>query len=229
MVNKPSGLLVHKSKIDQFATEFLLQKVRDQIGQHVYLVHRLDKPTSGLIALALDPHSAKLLSEQFQARQVYKEYQAIVRGYVNDQVIDYALKEQHDKMTDSLADASKQAQSAVTHLSTLATGEVPLPLGRYQSARYSLVKLIPKTGRKHQLRRHMAHIRHPIVGDTTHGDGKQNAFAREHLNLHRLALMATRLRFSHPETGEPIDNELELDPALLKSWRIINADSENNT
>ncbi len=209
VVHKPSGLLVHRSAIDKYETKFLLQILRDQLNQRVYPVHRLDKPTSGVMVLALHKTAAQLLTQSFTERQTQKQYMAIVRGYVESQIVDYPLKEIQDKMTDSLADKDKLAQSAITHVELVKTTEVPIALehyfGRYKTARYSLVKLIPKTGRKHQLRRHMAHIRHPIIGDTTHGDGKQNKFARAQFDMHRLALVANKLSFEHPTTKKLID------------------------
>ena len=197
-INKPSGLLVHRSPIDQFETRFAMQMTRDQIGQHVFPVHRLDKPTSGVLLFALSSNVASLLAKQFTATTMHKNYWAVVRGYTKDSgVIDSDLQEELDKMTDKLADKDKPAQSAITHYERLATTELPFAVGRYETARYSLVSLYPKTGRKHQLRRHLKRIYHPIVGDTTHGDGKQNTFLREQFGLTRLMLHARSIGFQH--------------------------------
>jgi tRNA pseudouridine65 synthase len=117
-------------------------------------------------------------------------------------VIDYPLKEELDKIADAAADQNKPAQEAVTHYQRLATAELLYPVGRYSSARYSLLELQPKTGRKHQLRRHMKHIFHPIVGDTTHGDGKHNSLFREQFECQRLLLHANTLQFTHPYSAE---------------------------
>jgi tRNA pseudouridine65 synthase len=214
VVHKPPGLLVHRSAIDKYETEFLVQQLRDQIEQQVFVVHRLDKPTSGLMVLGLDKARARALSTSFAERKTYKEYMAIVRGYATDQIIDYALKEKLDKMTDSKVDPNKAAQDAVSSLVLLAKKEIEKPVGRYATARFSAVKLIPKTGRKHQLRRHMAHISHPILGDTTHGDGKQNKFAREHLQVNRLALVATKLCVPHPVSNELMSFTTQVDDDL---------------
>lgn len=204
-INKPSGLLVHRSPIDKYETRFAIQMTRDQIGQHVYPVHRLDKPTSGVLLFALSSTMAAKLTEQFTAKKVRKRYWAIVRGYTKDSGdIDYPLQEQWDKMTDRLVDQDKEAQQAVTSYKTLAKTELPYPVGRYDTVRYSLVALAPQTGRKHQLRRHMKHIFHPIIGDTTHGDGKQNTFLRDQFGLQRLMLHACELRLTHPMTGEAL-------------------------
>lgn len=205
VIDKPSGLLVHRSLIDKRETQFALQMTRDQIGQYVYPVHRLDKPTSGVLVMALSSEMAARLTEQFTQKQVQKKYIALVRGYTDDEgTIDYALKEEWDKMTDKKVRQDKPAQQAITHYKTLWKGEINVPVGRYSTARYSLVSLTPETGRKHQIRRHMKHIFHPIVGDTTHGDGKHNTMFRERFGLSRLLLVAKEIRFNHPVSGEPI-------------------------
>ncbi len=205
VINKPAGLLVHRSKIDRHETQFAMQLLRDQIGQHVFPLHRLDKPTAGILVFGLSAEIAQKMMTVFVNNEVEKSYLAIVRGYIEDNgLIDYPLKEQLDKMTDSKARQDKEAQSAITAYQSLEKIELPYPVGRYQTARYSLVKLNPKTGRKHQLRRHMKHIFHPIVGDTTHGDGKQNQFFRTRFNARQLLLTATEMIFPHPLTQEII-------------------------
>lgn len=214
VIHKPSGLLVHRSNIDKYETKFLLQILRDQIGKSVYPVHRLDKPTSGLMIFALNKHCAQILTQSFTNKTVSKSYIAVARGYVDDQLIDYPLQEKHDKMTDSLAKKDKASQAAITKVRCLDQVELPMPVGRYQQARFSLVHLSPQTGRKHQLRRHLAHIRHPIVGDTTHGDGTQNRFVRQHFNLQRLALIAHQIRFLHPITEQYMSFNTSVDDDL---------------
>ncbi len=211
-INKPAGLLVHRSMIDRHETQYALQIVRDQIGQRVYPVHRLDKPTSGVLLFALSAEIARLMTEIFTARETQKEYLAIVRGYSDThQVIDYPLKETLDKMTDRQAEQDKAAQRAITEYRRLATVELPHAIGRYPTARYSLIRAWPKTGRKHQIRRHMKHIFHPIVGDTTHGDGKHNRLFRDAFDCQRLLLHATRLGFIHPLNGESVLLDAPLD------------------
>ncbi|MCB1583145.1 MAG: tRNA pseudouridine(65) synthase TruC [Marinicella sp.] len=203
VIDKPSGLLVHRSMIDKHETKFALQMTRDQIGQYVYPVHRLDKPTSGVLVMALSSEIAAKLTEQFTQKQIQKKYLALVRGYTDKTAtIDYPLSEQLDRIADKQARQDKLPQQAITHYKTLWQGEIPVSVGRYPSARYSLLSLTPETGRKHQIRRHMKHIFHPIVGDTTHGDGKHNTLFRERFNLGRLLLVAKEIRFEHPVTGE---------------------------
>jgi tRNA pseudouridine65 synthase len=221
VVHKPSGLLVHRSPIDKHETRFLLQILRDQIGQYVYPIHRLDKPTSGLIMFALDPETAKHMSLALEAQKIEKTYIALVRGYVDtQQVIDYPLVEQLDKMTDNLQ-KENEAKPAITEVTPLARLELPFAVARYSTGRFSLLKLKPKTGRKHQLRRHMGHIRHPIIGDTSHGDGKQNRYAHTHMQIDRLALCATELIFEHPYLGQTITLNTQLDGSLRTLESII--------
>lgn len=201
-VHKPSGLLVHRSLIDKRETRFALQEARDQLGQRVYPVHRLDKPTSGVLLFALDPETARRLTAQFTAAEVSKTYCAVARGYAPAAgEIDHPLREEPDRMTDDRAEADKAPRQALTRFRRLASVELPHPVGRYQTARYSLLELSPRTGRRHQLRRHLKHIFHPIVGDTTHGDGRHNRFFRERFGNRRLLLAATAMDLAHPHTG----------------------------
>ena len=171
VVNKPSGLLVHRSMIDRHETRFAMQMVRDQIGHHVFPIHRLDKPTSGVLIFALSSASAKTMGAQFQQKTIYKRYKAVVRGFAPELgVIDYPLKEELDKIADKKVRPNKPAQAAVTQYRCLATTELPIAIdARHPTSRYSLIEALPQTGRKHQIRRHMKHISHPIIGDAKHG------------------------------------------------------------
>ncbi|WP_287817686.1 pseudouridine synthase, partial [Idiomarina sp.] len=126
VINKPSGLLVHRSRIASGAREFAMQMLRNQLGRHVYPVHRLDRPTSGLLIFALSSDIARTLTEQLTAREVRKTYHAVVRGYVAESgTIDYALKEELDKLADADADTDKEKQPAVTHYKCLKQVELP--------------------------------------------------------------------------------------------------------
>lgn len=221
-INKPSGLLVHKSLIDKRETCFALQLVRDQIGQYVYPIHRLDKPTSGVLLFALSSEMAKLMSEMFRNHQIEKEYMAVVRGYTKkEELIDYDLKVILDKKADKDRSQNKEPQEARTYYKRLATVELPYPVSRYPVARYSLLKLKPQTGRKHQLRRHMKHILHPIVGDTKYGRNEHNNLFREKFNAHRLLLHASHISFVHPLTQNLIEIEASLDEAFNKIFNIF--------
>lgn len=214
---KPAGLLVHRSRIDRAAVAYAMQAARDALGRRVYPVHRLDKPTAGILVFALDPDAARRLTERFAAGAVRKTYLAVVRGHPAEQgVIDYPLTEEPDPMTDALADPGKPPQPAVTAYQRLATVELPFPVGRYATARYALLEVSPRTGRRHQIRRHLRHVFHPVVGDTTHGDGRHNAFFRAHFECRRLMLCATRLAFDHPLGGMRVVIATPPDEALCR-------------
>ncbi|MCB1123108.1 MAG: tRNA pseudouridine(65) synthase TruC [Verrucomicrobiae bacterium] len=215
VINKPAGMLVHRTSLDHGETVFAVQQLRDLLGMQVYPVHRLDKPTSGLLLFALDAETLKALQSQFRERKVEKSYWAVVRGYLSGTgTVDYPLKREVDAYSKS---TKEESQSAVTHFRCLAQTELPIPVGRYPTARYSWVQLKPETGRKHQLRRHLAHLRHPIVGDTRHGDGVHNRFFREHFGISRLLLHARTLSFNHPASGDRITLTADLAEAFQEA------------
>ena len=225
-INKPSGLLVHKSPIDKHETQFALQLVRDQIGQYVYPVHRLDKPTSGVLLFALSAEIAKIMSELFRSNEVQKEYIAVVRGYTQEaELIDYPLKQMLDTKEQKKLGVTKEAQEAQTQVERLATVELPYAVSRYPAARYSLVKLLPKSGRKHQLRRHMKHIFHPIVGDTKHGRGEHNKLFREKFDCHRLLLHAQKITFVHPVSKKNLIITAATDQTFRDLFKIFGWDA----
>ena len=199
-IDKPPGLLVHKSLIDKHETQNAMHLLRDQINQWVYPIHRLDKPTSGVLLFALNPEMAKQISQQFEAQQVQKTYWAIVRGHPPEQgIIDHPIKPSVD-FKSKKAKAPKPAQEALTEYKCLATIELPYSVDRYPSSRYALLELNPKTGRKHQLRKHLKHISHPIIGDPKYGKSKHNQFYQHHFKCSRLLLASTALQFIHPST-----------------------------
>lgn len=200
-VHKPSGLLVHRSPIDRHETEFALQYARElNDGEHVYPVHRLDRPTSGLLLFARDPETASVLGQALMAGAVRKTYQAVVRGWTPESgVIDLPLR---DKAMDKRDTSEQVMREACTRYQRLATTELPVAIEGYASSRYSLVELYPETGRQHQLRRHLQHISHPIIGDTNYGRTRHNHFFAERFGVARLMLAATALSFQHPVTGE---------------------------
>ncbi len=206
-INKPSGLLVHRSEVDRSERRFALQLLRDQLGQHVYPVHRLDKPTSGVLLFGLDSEAASRMQALFRHRDVHKEYLAVMRGYLPEEgVIDHPLSDIREACEKKGATQKvRPPQDAVTAYQRLDQTELPFAVGRYPTSRYSLVRVSPETGRKHQIRRHFKHLAHPLVGDTRYGEGRHNRFFREAYNNHRLLLFATRLQFCHPFTGESIE------------------------
>jgi tRNA pseudouridine65 synthase len=191
-VNKPSGLLVHRTRMAS-DNDFALQRLRDQIKRKVFPIHRLDRPTSGVLLFGLSNESAAAFFEIFRERKVEKTYIALVRGWVDDSgIIDRPMKSGKNGVV----------QEAVTEYEKLATAELPIAVRPYDTSRYSLVKINLKTGRTHQIRRHFNSISHPVIGDTIYGDGCHNRMFREHFNINRLMLMSVKLEFDHPFTGE---------------------------
>ena len=204
-VHKPAALLVHRSPIDRHETRFALQMARDCVGQRVHAVHRLDKATSGLLLFALDADSARHVSHQFEQRTVEKRYRALVRGWPPAAgCIDKPLRYKADAPTDVRASGGAP-QQARTHFRCLATATLDQPLGRFPQQRYALLELRPETGRKHQIRRHLNHIGHPIIGDVNHGDRHHNHLFHNWRGYHRLYLAAVGLRVTHPQSQQPLD------------------------
>lgn len=199
IINKPSGLLVHKSDLDPSERSSAMLLLRDQIGQWVFPVHRLDKPTSGCLLFSLNREITPKLNTLFENRKVIKSYHAIVRGHTLDsETIDYPLIKEWDKRSPN--NTKNQKQEAISSYLTIEKSVSEIASRRYPQTRYSYLELKPTTGRKHQLRRHLAHIRHPIIGDTRHGDGEYNRLFREYYDCYRLLLHAYSIEFEHPRT-----------------------------
>ncbi|WP_111977332.1 tRNA pseudouridine(65) synthase TruC [Algibacillus agarilyticus] len=221
IVNKPSGLLVHRSLIDKHETEFALQTVRDQIGQYVYPVHRLDRPTSGILVMGLSSDTARIICQSIEARLMKKQYLALCRGFTPENgEIDYPLVEKLDKIADKQASIEPTAKSAFTRFERLATSSIPVEINRYPESRFSLVRLFPTEGRKHQIRRHLAHIRHPIIYDVNYGDNKYNHYFKLQFSEARLGLHAERIQLPHPFTGEILDIHCPLDSTYKQMLNI---------
>lgn len=205
VIDKPANLLVHRSEIDRHETRFAIQLLRDQIGQKVWPAHRLDRGTSGVLLFGLSPEIAGALGRQFAAGTVGKRYLAVVRGHPPASgSIDHPLTRQRDDYEFQGEHCSQEAQPALTHFRRLATIELPVAIDRYPSSRYALLELNPESGRKHQLRRHLKHIAHPIIGDATYGKGRHNRFFAEQFGCRRLLLACTQLSFSHPADGRTL-------------------------
>jgi tRNA pseudouridine65 synthase len=203
-INKPNGLLVHRTRIAEEKKEFALQLLRDQLGLRLHPLHRLDRGTSGVLLFAKSPEAAAPLVKAFQDREPEKIYLAIVRGFAPDSgTIDSPIRPDRDNNL-------KEPQDAVTHFERLGTVELPIPIGPYNTARYSLVKVKPETGRMHQIRKHLGHIRHYIIGDKKHGDWRHNLMFLEKLNSSSLLLHAASLTFEHPFTGNKIEIKASL-------------------
>jgi tRNA pseudouridine65 synthase len=193
-VNKPHGLLVHRSKLAKDAKEFALQMLRNQIGNHVFPCHRLDRKTSGVLLFAKDAESNKMMQKLFYDGQVQKTYLAIVRGFCPENgSIDYPLKREDGSM-----------QEAITHFRSLSKTEIEVPYLAHPTSRYSLVEVSPKTGRMHQIRKHLAHIFHPIIGDRPHGCNKQNKLFKEKWQMTSMMLHAAELSFIHPISRDKV-------------------------
>lgn len=207
-INKPAGLLVHRTSLAKDANEFALQLTRDQLGREVHPVHRLDRKTSGVLLFALDIDALRALQESFNKDEVKKQYLALVRGFVTDsQTIDYDLTNDKGKI-----------QNAITSFQCLDRFEIDKAHGKHSTSRYSLVEVHPKTGRMHQIRKHFAHIYHPIIGDRPHGCNKQNKFFKEEFDLTEMLLHAQRYSFVHPYTKE----ELSIEAPMRKEFcRIL--------
>lgn len=205
-VNKPAGLLVHRSPIARKEKQFALQTVRNQIGQHVFPVHRLDRPTAGVLLFALTSETARKTSELFQTGQIKKKYIAVVRGYTAEcGTIRYDMKNLRNQGIPDRDMLINNEYYTASDYKRLATIEIDCEVDKYPTSRYSLVTLFPKTGRRHQLRRHMKHIRHPIIGDTKYGNSTHNHFFRDHFNCNCLLLNAVALKFQHPVTGSMVE------------------------
>ncbi|TDQ11355.1 pseudouridine synthase [Pedobacter metabolipauper] len=213
-INKPHGLLVHRSSIANDAKEFALQLLRDQVNRHVSPVHRLDRKTGGLLLFAFEKDVEIAMHKQFQEGEVQKKYLAVLRGYAPDsQDIDYPLMKENGTV-----------QDAFTSFITLKRAELDIPFGKHPTSRYSLVEAAPTTGRMHQLRKHFAHIFYPIIGDRKHGCNKQNKFFKEQWEMTTMMLHASELIFDHPVTGEKIHLKAAVQDEFKRVFSIMNWD-----
>lgn len=209
-IHKPSGIKVHRGACDSRRGRYVLQELRDQIGARLYPVHRLDRATSGVLVFALSPGAARSLNRAFARQNVTKVYLAVVRGYIAESG-EVAVPLTRDEPA---VDRERAPQPALTRFTRLDTVELPLPVGRYATCRYSLVQAVPHTGRTHQIRRHLRHLAHPILGDRRYGDNKHNRFLQEHLKCARLLLAATELTLPLPGSQKPLKLVAGLDQAF---------------
>lgn len=211
VINKPHGLLVHKSKIAAEATEFAIQILRDQIGQRVTPVHRLDRKTGGVLVFALTDEANKAMNLLFDENRVSKTYHALVRGYTLDEErVDYPLRKENGTL-----------QDAVTNYRTIERVEVPVALGKHETQRYSLVEVKPETGRMHQIRKHFNHLRHPIIGDRPHGCNKQNKLFKEKWDMTTMLLHASEVQFIHPFKFEIITIKAPLHSEFKRTLELL--------
>ena len=208
-INKPHGLLVHRTSIAKDAKEFALQKLRDQIGLQVNPAHRLDRKTSGVLLFTKSRAASQEIQPLFDRRQVRKKYLAIVRGFLPlFGTVEYALKDEF------------KIRDAKTDYQTLEQFEVEIPLNDFPTSRYSLIKLCPLTGRFHQIRRHLAHIFHPIIGDRPHGCNKQNKLWKEKFGLTVMLLHAEELEFNSDRFGK-IQITATPSPEFMRALSIL--------
>jgi len=193
IIEKPQGLITHRT---QFSSDrdSVVDRLKAQFSRPLHPVHRLDRPTSGILVCAFTPAAASALGRAFSENGVHKEYIAVVRGYTEREgLIDRPLKKDGEGI-------EQEAHSAYCRLKIL---EIPVKNNRYETSRYSLVRVTPKTGRFHQIRRHLSGIGHPVIGDTSHGDLRHNKIARDYWGNERLLLHSCSIRFNHPLSGEP--------------------------
>jgi len=201
-IDKPAGLLVHPSALDAHEQRSALQLLRQQLGQPLWPVHRLDKATSGVLLFARHADAARRWGAAFEAGRVHKQYLALVRGWPPDAgEIDHPLARDPEKPS-----TGQPLLTARTRYRRLACFDWPFSVdARHPSSRYALMRVEPLSGRRHQIRRHFKHIAHPLIGDTTHGKGAHNRAVAQWLGssrlwLHALALQGEGLRV-HVEPG----------------------------
>lgn len=212
-INKPNGMLVHRTAIAADAKVFVLQKLRDQLGgQKVYPVHRLDRKTSGVLLFGLNPEVVAKLQAILTNKTVQKRYLALVRGWFPETItVDYALTNDRGKR-----------QEAITQFRCLAQTEVPIPLGKHATSRYSLIEAFPQTGRQHQIRKHLNHLRHPIIGDRPHGCNKQNRLFLQRWNMKTMLLHAVSLEIPHPELNKRLKFQAPLPSIFQDTLKRLN-------
>ncbi|WP_157264819.1 pseudouridine synthase [Azohydromonas aeria] len=214
VVDKPAGLLVHRTALDAHEQRAALQLVRDQVGAPVWPAHRLDKGTSGVLLFALDAAVARTLGAQFESGLPRKTYLALVRGWPPAQgLIEHPLARDPERPS-----AGQPLLEARTRFERLASVEWPFATdARHATSRYALLRVAPESGRRHQIRRHLKHVAHPLVGDATHGKGAHNRAVAAWLGQQRLWLHALALELPHPVGGAPLRIEAPLDA----SWQAL--------
>ncbi len=217
VINKPAGLMVHDSKLARGETDFAADRLREQFGKPIFLIHRLDRATSGCLLLAFDRDTASALGKVLMTGEVEKDYLAVCRGWPEERFsIDHPLDGGPGK---------PDKKPAVTHFVRLATGELPVPSAGFETSRYALLRCQLETGRFRQIRRHLKHAFHHMIGDTSHGDGRHNLQFRMR-GVHRMLLHASRLAFIHPSSGERINVVAPLDAEFLKALELFGWTSE---
>lgn len=222
VVDKPAGLMVHDSALARGETDFAADRLRAQFGKLIFLVHRLDRATSGCLLLAFDRDTASSLGKALMSRQVdkavfekaafEKDYWAVCRGWPEQEfVVDHDLDGGPGKPL---------KKSAITRFTRLAMAELALPSAGFDTSRYALLCAQPQTGRFRQIRRHLKHLSHHLIGDTSHGDGRHNRHFRMQ-GVHRMLLHAWRLQFAHPGSGQLMTIEAPLDAEFRRALQLL--------
>ena len=210
VVDKPAGLMVHDSKLARGESDFAADRLREQFGRKIFLVHRLDRATSGCLLLAFDRDTASALGRALMSREAAfdKQYLAVCRGWPAEAMftVDHALDGGPGK---------PEKKPATTHFERLATMELDEPSAGFPTSRYALLRARPETGRFRQIRRHLKHLSHHLVGDTSHGDGRHNRIFRMR-GVHRMLLHARRLGFAHPRDGRRVTVEAPVDAQFAR-------------
>jgi len=217
VLNKPMGLAVQGGSGTTRHLDGMLERMRDAKGQRPRLVHRLDKDTAGCLLVAKTRFAAAALAKSFRSRAARKIYWALVAGVPKPRqgrISTYLAKdEREDESIMRIARHGEEGAShAVTYYAVVDTAAREL----------AWLSLKPVTGRTHQLRAHMAHINHPIIGDPKY-------FSRENWQLpgglqNRLHLLARRIVVPHPRGGS-IDATAPLPPHMQQSWNLLGLDA----
>lgn len=214
-IDKPAGLLVHRTQLAAHEGEAALQRLRDQLGRPVWPVHRLDRGTSGVLLFALSADMAAQLGAMFEQGQMDKRYLALVRGWpgADAGLVDHPLARDPE-----LPSAGQPLLEAQTRWRVLERLEWPLASDpRFATTRAALLEAEPLQGRRHQIRRHLKHIAHPILGDATHGKGPLNRSVAAHLGSSRLWLHAQQLAFAHPTSGAALRLQAAPGPEWIRA------------
>jgi len=188
---KPSGFATHFTRGIPKDKNLMIW-LRNTLKQHVYPIHRLDRPTSGIILFGLNSQCASKLGRLFANREVKKTYHCLVRGWMRDQELRYSLKP---------LEGEGERKEAMTSFKVIKKFEIDVAVGPHSTTRYSWVEALPLTGRTHQIRRHCSHLRHPILGDSRYGDGLHNRFMQQQTQKRRLWLEASSIEFVDPFNG----------------------------
>ena len=215
VVCKPAGLMVHDSALARGETDFAADRLREQFGRPIFLVHRLDRATSGCLLLAFDRDTASALGKTLMAHDVEKDYWAVCRGWPAEAVftVDHPLDG---------GPGTPQKKPAITAVEVLATCELALPSAGFATSRYACLRASPRTGRFRQIRRHLKHLSHHLIGDSSHGDGRHNRSFLS-LGIHRMLLHARRLAFAHPHSGARIEVLAPPDAEFAKALALFAA------